>query len=202
MGQVSTVTIGSTNYSVYALTADPVADANGYFAARLGAAVWTAADTTTKKQALVSAVRMIDRRATFTGTKTVANQPLEWPRNSATNCGEAVPDGTIPDDIVLAEFEMALALLENEAVQDTQNVGSNIKRAKAGSAEVEYFVPTIGTTAATQFPTPVQELLQCYLDSATARLLAGPQVTGINPDCCNQRSTFDECNPFGLNGGL
>jgi hypothetical protein len=201
MGVVATITIGAVNYSVYALTSNAVSDADGYFAARLGAATWTAATTLQKQQALVSAARMMDRRAKFSGTKTSDAQPLQWPRDSATKCGEAVPDGTIPDEIALAEFELGLALLVDAEIQATQGTGSNLKRAKAGSAEVEFFIPTIGTSSATQFPQPVQELLACYLDSAGFRM--APFVDGTDPDCCNERSSFDDCGGgFGLNRGL
>jgi hypothetical protein len=203
MGQVATITISAVNHSVYALTANAVTDADGYFGARLGATAWTGATTLLKQQALVSAARMMDRRATWTGTQTVPGQALQWPRDNATKCGEEVADGTVPDDIALAEFELALALLNDAAIQNSAGTGSNIRVAKAGSAQVEFFVPTIGTSSATQFPQPVHELLRCYLDSSTARLAAGPVVTGTDPDCCNQRSTFDECGGgFGLNGGL
>lgn len=203
MGQVATITISATGYSAYGLTSDPVADANTYFAARLGAAAWAAATTLTKQQALISAARMLDRRATFTGDPTVEGQALAWPRDGATKCGVAVADGTVPDDIALAEFELALALLVDADIQNSATTGSNIRSAQAGSAAVEFFVPTIGTTIATQFPQPVHEIIKCYLDSSTARLSAAPVVTGTDPNCCNQRSSFDECGGgFGLNRGL
>lgn len=201
MAQVASVTIGSTAYPVYGLTSAPVTDADTYFAAAIAGAPWSSVSTTVKQQALVSAARMMDRRATFTGTRTVASQDLAWPRDSATKCGEAVTDGTVPDDIALAQFELALALINNASIANSATTGQNIKSAKAGSAAVEFFLPTVGTSLATQFPQPVHELLRCYLDSATAT--AGPTVTGADPDCCNQRSTFDECGGgFGLTRGF
>lgn len=196
MGMVSTITIGADTFSVYALTADPVADANSYFAARLGASTWTAATTLQKQQSLITAARMLDRRAIFTGTKTNPSQPLEWPRDNATSCGEAVPNGTVPDDIVLAEFELALALLINESIQASASTGSNIKSVRAGSAGVEFFLPTVGTSLATQFPQPVHELLHCYLVGFSTRV--APIVTGVDPNCCNQTSSFnDDCGGTG-----
>lgn len=202
MGTVATITISAVNYSVYGITSVPVTDADGYFGARLGASLWTSATTLTKQQALVSATRMLDRRATFTGTKTVAAQALEWPRDSATACGEAVTDGTVPDDIVYAMFELALALLVSADIQNSANNGSNVKSVKAGSASVEFFVPTATSGDATIFPTAVMELVQCYLDSASGETIIGPFVDGTNPDCCTERSAFDDCNPFGLSDPL
>lgn len=201
MGQVATITISAVNYSVYAITTNAVADADGYFAARLGAALWTAATTLVKQQALVTAARMLDRRGEWTGTKTVAAQPLDWPRDGATKCGEAVTDGTVPDDIVYGEFELALQLLIDESIQAQPNNGSNVKSVKAGSAGVEFFVPTASSGDATIFPTPVMELVHCYLDSANDATAGAPFVDGTNPDCCNERTHFGECGgEFGLNG--
>lgn len=201
MGMVSTITISAVNYSVYALTSDPVADADAYFAARVGAAVWTASTTLQKQQGLISAARMIDRRAEFSGEETSASQPLEWPRDGAMNCGVAITDGTVPDDIALAEFELALALLISADIQNSASTGSNVRSVKAGSAAVEFFIPTIISGDATQFPQPVQELLGCYLAGAGTDI--GPFVDGTNPDCCNERTTFGDCGGgFGLTRGL
>lgn len=203
MGVVATITISAVNHSVYALTSNAVTDADGYFGARLGAALWTASATLGKQQALVTAARMLDRRATFTGTKTVASQALAWPRDSATKCGEAVTDGTVPDDIALAQFELALALLTDAEIQNAANNGSNVESVKAGSAAVSFFVPTATSGDATIFPTPVMELVHCYLDSANDATLGAPFVDGTNPDCCNERTSFGNCGgEFGLSGGL
>jgi hypothetical protein len=203
MGQVATITISGVNHSVYALTSNAVTDADGYFGARLGATQWTSAVTLTKQQALVSAARMLDRRATFTGAKTADSQALAWPRDGATKCGVAVTDGTVPDDIVLAQFELALALLVDAEIQNAANNGSNVESVKAGSAGVSFFVPTATSGDATIFPTPVMELVRCYLDSASDVTAGGPFVDGTNPDCCNERTSFGTCGgEFGLVGGL
>lgn len=205
MGMVSVITISAVNYSVYALTSDPVADANNYFAARLGAASWTAATTLQKQQGLISAARMLDRRADFSGEEVSASQPLEWPRNGASNCGVAVPDNTVPDDIVLAEFELALSLLQDATIQNSPNTGSNVESVKAGSAAVSFFVPTILSGTATMFPQAVMELVGCYLAGAGAASLLAPFVDGTNPDCCNEQSHFGDCGGgtgTGLTRGL
>lgn len=203
MGQVATITISGVNHSVYAITSNAVTDADGYFGARLGAALWTAGTTLTKQQALVSATRMLDRRAVFSGTKTVDSQALAWPRDSATKCGVAVTDGTIPDDIVYGTFELALQLLADAEIQNAANNGSNVKSVRAGSAGVEFFVPTATSGDASIFPTPVMELVHCYLDSASDSSASTPFVDGTNPDCCNERTAFGNCGgEFGLSAGL
>lgn len=204
MAQVATLTIGADTFSVYGLTSDALADANSYFAGRLGASAWTGATDDTKKQALVTAVRFLDRGVTWSGeqTDTVTPQPLQWPRDGATCNGEAVTDGTTPDNIALGEFELALALLEDEAIQDSAGAGSNVKRAKAGPAEVEFFVPTAGTSSETRFPQPVHELVSCY--TAGAAVIANPYVNGVNsPANDDQDSSFcSESNNFDYMDGL
>lgn len=195
MGQVSTLTIGSTTYSVYGLTADPIADAKAYFAGRLGTAAWDDADSGTRKAALVTAVRFLDRGVLWSGVQTDAAtpQPLQWPRDSATCNGDAVTDGTTPDRIVNGEFELALALLEDESIQDSQGTGSNIKKVGAGTASVEFFRPTQGTTSETRFPTTVHELVGCYQDNAGT--LGAPFASGVNkPANPDQTSSFDSCD--------
>lgn len=183
MAVVATLTLGADSYSVYALTSDALGDAKEYFSARLGAAAWNDADNPDRKRALISATRMLDRRPLWSGTVTdlVTPQPLQWPRDGATCRGDAVPDGTTPDALAEGGFELALALLEDEAIQDSPGTGSNVKRAKAGSAEVEFFVPTAGSSSETLFPQVVHELVACYF-SGNAAGLAAPFVSGLDEE--------------------
>lgn len=164
MAVVSTITIGAVNYSVYSLTSDAVQDADDYQAARIGS-TWSTATTLQKQQALISATRFIDRAVEWSGDKTSDAQALEWPRDGASCNGEAVDNGTIPDDFAIAVFEMAQVLFVDATVQDGTGTGSNVKRVKAGSAEVEFFTPTIGGEFETRLPTVVNDLIGCYQDA-------------------------------------
>lgn len=202
MAVVATLSLGSDTYSVYGLTTDALGDANTYFKARLGESAWDTVDNTEKRRSLITAVRMIDRRPTYSGDKTVSAQALEWPRDSANCSGDAVPDNTIPDNIALGEFELALALLEDESIQDSQSTGSNIKRAKAGSAEVSFFVPTINSTNQTLFPQVVHELISCYFDGSNSGLGA-PFASGVDPAIDDQSTHFSTpCDEYNLTQGL
>lgn len=183
-GVVATVDIGGTDYSVYAFTSDPVDDADSYFAARLGASAWTGADSDLKGQGLVTATRMLDRRATWSGTKTSDAQALQWPRDGATCFDDPIDDGTIPDDIVYATFELALSLLEDEAVQDSPGTGTNVKKVQAGPASVEFFGPTAGTGRDFLFPQIVHELVACLMAGSAG---VGPIITGLT-----EESSFDD----------
>lgn len=144
MTEVATITIGAVNYSVYGVTSDALSDANNYFAASLGAAEWTAASTTTKQQALVTAFRAIEREL-WSGTKLDPAQTTEWGRTGATKNGVVVDDG-IPLDIVYGQFEMALYFLKDASNVSKPNTASNVKSVKAGSAQVNFFYPLPGST--------------------------------------------------------
>lgn len=198
---VATLTIGADTYSVYGLTADALADANSYMKARLGESAWDDAESADKRRALITAVRMNDRRPQYSGTKTVTAQDLEWPRDSATCNGVAVTDNTIPDNIVLGEFEMALALLEDESVQDSPGTGSNVKKAKAGSAEVTFFTRTEGLPGETQFPTVVHELIGCFFAGNNSGLGA-PFASGVDATVHDQSTHFGSpCDDYNLTEG-
>ncbi len=195
MAIATTVTIATIVYDVYGLTADPVGDATDYLNAKLGASAWATASADDQARAIVSAARWIDRVSTFSGTKTVSTQELEWPRDNATCGTTAVADGTTPDDLALAEFELALILIGDSTAQDASSQGSNVKRAKAGSAEVEFFGATTNTSADTKLPSPAHDMLKCFLTGATGSI-AGGFATGTN-----NASEFCE-DDFGLSGGL
>jgi hypothetical protein len=102
-----------------------VADANAYHDGHLYAMAWTAATDDQKAVALVMATRLIDAEFQFNGTRTAANQALQWPR---AMCPE--PDNvhvpisvllpipydyvqydTVPKAVVQATCEMARELL-------------------------------------------------------------------------------------------
>jgi hypothetical protein len=145
---------------------DTVANVNSYMLGRLGADAWTDAATDLRNQAVVSATRMIDRQS-WQGTRSedFPYSPLAWPRDGVVDrYGNDVDGDTLPDDFVVGFYELVLALLEDEAVQDVPAGGSNTKRVKAGQVEVEFFRPTLGVLG--RFSQIVQELLGQYLSGA------------------------------------
>ena len=102
-----------------------VADGDAYHAGHLYATACTAATADQKAVALVMATRLIDAEFQFNGTRTTANQALQWPR---AMCPE--PDNvhvpisvllpipydyvqydTVPKAVVQATCEMARELL-------------------------------------------------------------------------------------------
>src|SRR4051812_20696630 len=98
------VTIGSAAYDVYA----DISDAAMYLDATITEAgtAWRASDSDTQSRALVSATRWLDG-ASWTGTKTDADQSLAWPRTDITD----VATDAIPVQLTYACIELAAMLL-------------------------------------------------------------------------------------------
>ena len=195
---MGTVAISGVTYTVYGThtgaAVSGVLSAQQYFAASINAASWLAADGTLQKQALVSAARMFNRTP-WQGTLDVAGQALAWPRDGVLDCeGNVIPDGTIPSDIIYGSYELANALLGDATVQTVPNSGSNVKRqlnrdkldVLEQEVETEYFAPTNRTAG--RFPTIVQELVSCFMESGSA--IVTPFVSGTDGDL--SESQFDE----------
>jgi len=194
MAIATTITLAGISYDVYGLTSSPVVDADSYLNAKLGATTWAAASADDKARALVSAARWLDRVSAFSGDKTSASQALEWPRDGAYCGTTAIADGTIPDAVAQAEFELAFILIGDSSAQDASGQGSNVKRVKAGSAEVEFFDATIGTFDDTRLPTAAHDLLKCLFSGASTNL-GGGTAYGTDGD-----SSFTE-EDYGRSGG-
>lgn len=197
MATTATVTIGADTFTVYALTSDPNADTDSFWNVRLGAerTAWEAASEDDQNRALVMAADMIDRSLSFTGTKTSSSQDREWPRDSASCDGTAITDGTTPDAVFNSQAFLAGAILADSTVATGSGTGSNTKRAKAGSAEIEFFRPTQGSDSDTRLPQVAHDYVKCLLESAGDPII-GPTVRGTS-----QTSGFCQ-DDYELNGGF
>ena len=188
MAVIDTITIGADTFSVYALTAtNAVAETTSFWNGRLGAektawdaAVAAAADD--EKRALAAAADWLDRASTFSGDVTVDGQARAWPRDGATNgcTGDAVTDGTTPDDIFYAQAWLAGVILADNSAAASSGEGSNIKEVGAGSAKVVFFKPTTGTSSDTRLPQVANDYAKCYTDAGTSSGIAGPTITGTD----------------------
>jgi hypothetical protein len=175
---LGTVAIRGKTFDIYGeqttdTPGEPVS-ATTYFIGQLNTSSWDAADSTTRGQALVTAGRIFDKQL-WVGTVTdvVTPQPLAWPRTGVPTCDGIVADpDEIPERVIFGSYELANAILADAEVQTETNTGSNTKRnlnrQKVGDLEVEteteYFSATnSGATAATRFPTEVQEYVRCYI---------------------------------------
>lgn len=169
---MGTVDIGGNNYEVYG----DLDAANLYLAGRTGTARWDAKDDTQKGQVLVTVARYLNRKK-WKGTKTVDSQPLAHPRAGVTVDGVTIDDSVIHDDVLAGSYELCLILSDDPSVESATGTGSNVKRAKGGKAEVEFFRPTVGSWLESRFPTIVQELLGPFL-AASGLLPALPYAGG------------------------
>lgn len=105
-----------------------VAEADSYFADRLNATAWTSADATLKGQSLVTAAILLNEQR-WIGTAVSEDQPLAFPRSGEyfdPRVGASVYlSAGIPSRVTNANFELALHLLQNDALlEDTGGVSS------------------------------------------------------------------------------
>lgn len=165
---MATVQIDSLEFDTYA----SLADADEYLAGDASAASWRAVTTedNDRGRALVTATRLIDRTG-WGGEKTDVDQIHAFPRTGFPDFDEdIVPQAVIDASILLARDIQAGSSVDSQAV-----TGSNVRRQKAGSVEIEYFNPNL-LTDPSRFPTAVEELLAPFLPSVTF----GPIASGTD----------------------
>ena len=129
MANPDTITIGTDTFDVYG----PQADANTYFNGKLNRGVWSAAGSSDKDRALISASRLLDLEP-WQGTPTdlLTPQPLAWPRTGVLDKnGSAVGTTEFPDDLLAGYYELAQEILANPALDEAADGDSNIKRVQA-----------------------------------------------------------------------
>lgn len=129
------------------------------------AAYWSANVTTddARGRLLVDATRMLDGIA-WAGTKTSPTQALAWPRTGVVRAdGTAVDPLFYPIEIVHAAYELAFAILVDPDIVDSGgSTASNIKRVKAGTAEVEF----MGRSSGLPLPKSAWSLVSMFAASA------------------------------------
>jgi len=188
---MGTVSIGGTNYTVYGDSAGLKA----YMAAHMNSSAYDSATSNNRKKAHVSATRWLDR-ANWQGQKydLATPQELEFPRTGLTDKDWNEVDETIvPTAVEQATYELVLYLLDDETATQSLDQGSNVKRVQAGSAQVEFFKGTDGKYP--RFPTEAHELIRYFLEGASG--LTAPYAPGVDVE-----SQFDDCDGYGLTGGL
>ena len=198
MAVVDTITIGTDTFSVYALAlTEAQANTTTFFNGRLGAeaTAWAAASSDDQLKALAAAADWLDRATYPSGSKTVSTQPRKWPRDGAVNdcTGEAVADGTTPDDIFYAQAWLAGVLLVDNEASASAGTGSNVKSAAAGSAKVEFFTPTIGQAQDHRLPQVAHDYVMCYTGASSIGLAAG---TGDDDDSAFTCDDFERSEGF------
>lgn len=105
-----TITIDATVAGASANSYILLADADAYFATRLGATKWNDAAPEIKKAALITAARRINAEI-YRGTRVSSTQTLAFPRTGIYNGGVAIDPSSNPSFVIEAQCEEALALL-------------------------------------------------------------------------------------------
>jgi hypothetical protein len=185
-----TITGDATAFEVYGgLTA-----ATHYLLAKIGDAgtAWRSLTPDDQARMLIEASRYIDEQSWqgLPTTPAVGGTALKWPRTGVIDAtGVAVDSTTVPANIVNAAFELAAILADDPDVIANADAGTNVKGVKAGSAAVDFFVPTSAADgSAPIFPPVVQRLVAQYLASSD---LGGGVVSGT----CGE-SKFEDSDKF------
>lgn len=183
------LTVGTNSYNSRA-------NADIYFADSLRNATWSALLPATKDQALVEATRVFERQS-WQGAKEDSAQTLAFPRTGLTDCeGNAISADDSLTIISEAQYEYALLLSQDvNILQNRDATGTNTRRLRAGSAEIEFFRPQEGT----RFPLVIHDLIGCFLASSGASFgqIQQPFASGVD-----QESSFTDRDRYGLTEGL
>lgn len=151
-----------------------VVSADAYFADSLQEGDWLFLNACQKSQALVTAARRLNP-------------------NLIAACQLPIDVGDITANLANANAELALVMVLTPATINQANTGSNTKRVRAGTAEVEFFRPTDRNSP--RFPTQVTELLRGCLSSSAST------VTGACASGLDQSSSFTDPDQYGLREG-
>lgn len=162
-------------------------DANAYLLSRLGSEAWIAADNSTRDLALKTAS---DTLFSFLACFDVPNLQAIFD----------APTADQPQTLRFAAYELSQILTTpagRNTILNVGNTGSNLRRAAAGSAEVEFFQPVAGT----RFPNVVQVLLSQYSQELGLSFSGGGIFADLTAGTDNV-SSFGDANQFGLTEGL
>lgn len=142
-----------------------VAEADAYFLDRISATSWSAADTTKKGQALVTATSMLNEMA-WAGAAMSDTQPLAFPRVCEYFDPKAgallyLDGSSVPDRVIRATYELAIHLLNNEGLLDSTGTIDSIS---VGPVRLDSIKP------AERLPDTVRRVVKPLLVNAGANL--------------------------------
>lgn len=153
-----------------------LAEADEYLAADFGATLWRAeTDDDAKNRAIVTAARILNRME-WLGDKTDPDQALAFPRDDMGL--DDYDDGETPQEIIDASIILAKLIHAGQKIDDNATIASGIKRQKAGSVEIEYFLPSEDST---RLPTAVHELIWKFL-AGSASAIAATIAYGVDDE--------------------
>lgn len=131
-------------------------EAGAYFLNRAHAELWEVFEE--RAQILMTASQMLDWYINWKGYKASTVQAMKWPRvNVVRRDGSPVPSDTIPKEVKIAVYELALASLEGDRTVDNPMAG--IEQVKAGSLMVKADRGDFDSTVADTIPERVWKIL-------------------------------------------
>lgn len=170
---MATVQIDSLPFETYA----DLATADEYLAGDFGATAWREElnDDDNKSRALVTATRILNRMPW--------SADRDWPRPGTDD----TETGTIPQPVIDASIVLAKLIYNGSKVDDQADIATGIRRQKAGSVEVEYFIPS---TEPQRLPVAVEELIAPFLATVS---FGGSLASGV----CEPSSFVPDYRPIG-----
>lgn len=150
---------GVANANTYVDSAGALAAA--YFEAHLHASVWSAATADQQKAAVVQATRAIDTLINWKGRRVAVDQARQWPRTGVMAEGFTIESDTVPNRVVYATLEMAMALLERDRLADTA-ASQGVSALKLGQGALELELGADPQAALKSIPEQVAALLEPF----------------------------------------
>jgi hypothetical protein len=139
-------TVGGTTSNSYGT----LAEAEAYFLNRLDTEDWDDAEQAEQEQALIQATLQLDE-LDYIGQPATDTQALKWPRVDDDVFALVWGETEIPPKLKLAEFELALSLLDSEGAGTTApvsslKIGSSVQVSYDTSLALAAAVDSAGTT--------------------------------------------------------
>lgn len=186
---ITTITIATVDYTSYA----SLVEANERLAVDpVRGTAWALLDDDQKGANLVAATNRLDL-LNWGGSKTGAadTQLNAWPRTGLTyKDGTAVSTTEVPLEVEAATILIAGDITLSASAAEAGTSGSNTKRVKAGSAEVEFFRPTIPGAALQN--EAAFKLVSCFLASSGGLFGVATGTDGGSSFCDPSSPGFSE----------
>lgn len=155
-------------------------EADNYFNMRLNSELWFSSDNEDKvEKALVTATGILNNLVWGGFATPSTTYPLSWPRDITyfdSKFGDYVDleddrddtsEGTIPDDIKTATYELAYYLLQNMSTIESNANGSNkVKDLTVGSIKLVFDTNT-GVEDFKTLPTSIYKIVSKYLGNGS-----------------------------------
>jgi len=166
-----------------------IAAADSIAESMLGTLAWADATTDEKTRALITATRGLDTLS-WIGSKSSADQALDWPRTGAV-CGDlAYDDDIIPPEVEYATFDLANALLTTPTLLQSPAPSSaalvpgvpnrDLSRLKLDVMELEFRTDISPATASIVTPLSALPHLATILGCLTTSTIPG-RTGGVMP---------------------